>query len=220
MEALVYRSKDGTEAGKVKIPERLFGVRWNANLVHQVAESMRANKRVTIASVKDRGDVRGGGKKPWRQKGTGKARHGSIRSPLWVGGGVTHGPTPERDYKKKINRKMKTRALFTVLSQKFRDGEIILVDELSLSAPKTREARTVLERLAGTLGAERMKYTRGKRVLIVVPARDTVIERSFRNIASTKVEEARNVSPLDLLTYQYVVVVRPSESFEVINGRA
>lgn len=219
MEALIYRSKDGSEIGKVKIPERLFGVRWNADLVHQVAESMRANKRTNTASVKDRGDVRGGGRKPWRQKGTGKARHGSSRSPLWAGGGVTHGPTPERDYGKKINRKMKTRALLTVLSQKFRDGEVILVDELSLSAPKTREARVVLERLAGIPGAERMKYTRGKRVLIIVPARDVPLERSFRNIGSTRVEEARNVSPLDLLTYQYAVVVRPSESLGIIEGR-
>ncbi len=220
MEALVYRSKDASEIGKVEIPERLFGVRWNANLVHQVAESMRSNKRMNTASVKDRGEVRGGGKKPWRQKGTGKARHGSIRSPLWVGGGVTHGPTPERDYKKKINRKMKTRALFTVLSQKFRDGEVILVDELPFSAPKTREARIILERLSGIPGAEKMKYLRGKRVLIIVPSRDLLLERSFRNIGSARVEEARNVSPLDLLTYQYVVVVRPSESFEVIDGRA
>ena len=219
MEALVYRSKDVSEMGKVKIPERLFGVRWNADLVHQVAESMRANARTNTASVKDRGEVRGGGRKPWRQKGTGKARHGSNRSPLWVGGGVTHGPTPNRDYGKKINRKMKTRALLTVLSQKFRDGEVVLVDEMSLSLPKTREARILLERLAGIPGAERMKYTRGKRVLIIVPTRDLLLERSFRNIKSVAVHEARNVSPLDLLTYQYVVVTRPEESLKVIEGR-
>ena len=143
MEALIYNQK-GEEFGKIQLPETVFGLPKNADLVHQVVISMQSNLRTPVAHTKGRGEVRGGGKKPWQQKGTGRARHGSIRSPIWKGGGVTHGPIKDKNYEKKINKKMKVKALYTILSQKMRDNEILFVDKFSFAKPKTQEAVDVL----------------------------------------------------------------------------
>src|SRR5882762_3877572 len=137
MEAKFYNQK-GAEAGTIELPEKVFAAKWRSDLVHQVVESMRSNKRAGTADTKDRGEVRGGGRKPWKQKGTGRARHGSTRSPIWVGGGVTHGPLAEKNYKRKISKKMRAQALFSVLSKKLKDGEIIFIDTLATSAIKTK----------------------------------------------------------------------------------
>ena len=139
MEAKLYNIQGKTE-GTVQVPETLFGVPWNADLVHQVVVSMQANARQTNAHTKDRGEVRGGGRKPWKQKGTGRARHGSTRSPIWAHGGVAHGPRNEKIYEKKINRKVREKALLTALSQKFRDGEVVFLKEVALEAPKASVA--------------------------------------------------------------------------------
>src|SRR3990167_11382618 len=132
MEAKIYNQK-GKESGKVKLPEAVFGLPWNNDLVHQVMVSMMSNSRSTIAHTKGRGEVSGGGKKPWKQKGTGQARHGSSRSPICVGGGVTHGPLAEKNYKRKISKSMRAQALFSVLSKKMKDGEILFVGNLVIS---------------------------------------------------------------------------------------
>jgi len=128
MKVKVY-NWEGKEIDTTEVPEKLFGLKWNDDLVHQVATALRANLRRTIADTKDRSEVRGGGKKPWRQKGTGRARHGSSRSPIWVGGGITHGPLSEKNYSQKINKKMKAKAFFTVLSRKLSDGEVVFVSD-------------------------------------------------------------------------------------------
>ena len=135
LEAPVYSDK-AKKVSTVALPASVFGVKWNADLVHQVTISMMSNARAGTAHTKDRGEVRGGGKKPWKQKGTGRARHGSSRSPIWVGGGVTHGPRTEKDFSKKINKKMRTKALFTVLSKKYALGKVLFVDALSLTEKK------------------------------------------------------------------------------------
>ncbi|HYC83003.1 MAG TPA: 50S ribosomal protein L4 [Candidatus Paceibacterota bacterium] len=219
MEATVY-NREGKEAGTIKLSDALFGLRWNADLVHQVITSMRSNERQPIAHARDRGDVRGGGKKPWRQKGTGRARHGSSRSPIWVGGGVTHGPINEKNFDRKVNKKMKTKALFTLLSAKFRDGELVFVDDLALdTTPKTKLAQDILNNLAKA-GFEKINYKRGKRAIVTVPKADLTISKSFRNIESALVADMMNINPLDLVTYKYVVIAKPQESLDIIAKRA
>src|SRR5690606_29965426 len=125
------------------------------------------------AHTKGRGEVRGGGKKPWKQKGTGRARHGSTRSPIWSGGGTAHGPRTEKDYARKINKNVRAKALASVLSQKFADGEIIFVDALSFAAPKAAEARKVLTALAGIEGKKTLGTKTTNAALIVLADRDT-----------------------------------------------
>lgn len=218
MEAKIY-NKEGKETGKIDLPASIFGVKWNDDLVHQVATAMQANLRRTIADTKDRGEVRGGGKKPWRQKGTGRARHGSSRSPIWIGGGITHGPKAEKDYSQKLNKKMKAKAFLTVLSRKLSDGEIVWLDDLSLSTPKTKEAQNCLNNLAKA-GFEKINYKAGRRALVLTPAQDLSLARSLRNIPSTWTSTLRDVNVLDLLNYKYVVIAKPEESLTALKLRA
>ena len=150
-EAKVYNT-EGKEVGTYKLPESIFALPWNGDLVHQVVVAMEGNARTPVAHTKGRGEVRGGGKKPWRQKGTGRARHGSSRSPIWKGGGVTHGPLKEKSYERKINKKMRIKALYTVLSRKAKDGEIILLDTLSFDTPKSKQAKEPMLSLSGIKG--------------------------------------------------------------------
>src|ERR1035437_5455453 len=159
METTLYNQK-GQEAGKIKLSEAVFGAQWNADLVHLVMVAMRSNERDPIAHTKTRGEVRGGGKKPWKQKGTGRARHGSTRSPIWVGGGIAHGPRNDKNFDRKINKKMKAKALFTILSKKFKDGEVLFVNEIKMSEPKTKNGLAVLKNLSGVSG---FKYLLSKR---------------------------------------------------------
>ena len=210
---------EGEKAGTVTVPEELFALPWNADLVHQVITAMQSNARAGTAHAKGRGEVRGGGRKPWRQKGTGRARHGSSRSPIWKGGGVTHGPTNERNYDRKISKKMRNKALLTVLSQKLRDKELLFVQSSVLKAPKTKEAAARLGSLAEALGYPHLRYLRGKRALITTPTLEEAMVRSFRNIPSARVEELRTVSPLDLISYQYVIMESPAESLKALAGR-
>jgi len=210
----------GKESGQVELSEKLFALPWNGDMVHQVIESMRSNARANTASTKDRSEVRGGGKKPWQQKGTGRARHGSRRSPIWVGGGITHGPRPDRNYDKKINRKMKTKALFTILSAKLKDGQVIFTEPMAFSKPEVKKAAAILEGLAKTSGYEKLVYRSGKRVLVVTPEKDEKIIKSFSNIKIAHVEEARNINPLMAATYQYVLVVDPTTTLDKLTNRA
>src|SRR5690606_12549326 len=138
-EAQVY-NQDGQATSKVPLPEEFFALPWNADLVHQVVVATGATNRQNGAYAKDRSAVSGGGKKPWRQKGTGRARHGASRSPIWIGGGVTHGPTLLRNYTQKINKKIKSKAFFTLLSKKFAVGRVFFIEEMLLSNPKTKLA--------------------------------------------------------------------------------
>ena len=218
MEAPIY-NQEGKEVGKIDLPEKIFGLPWNADLVHQAVVTQEANNRKPVAHAKGRGEVRGGGKKPWKQKGTGRARHGSSRSPLWVGGGVTHGPTKEKVYAKKLNRKMKNKALATVLSAKAKDGKIIFLNALNFKAPRTKEAAGVLATLSKNLDKKELTYQKGKRVLLAVPTRNSAIEKSFRNIKVVGQEEVRNLSPLTLLAYQYVIFIEPEKCVEVLGKR-
>ena len=193
----------GEKIGTAILPPEIFDVEMKADLVHQAAMAQMANRRQMVAHVKDRSEVRGGGIKPWRQKGTGRARHGSIRSPLWVGGGVTFGPQREQVFKKKINKKMKRKALFMVLTSKVKDNELILLDKLEMKEPKTKIMAEVLE-----------KFKSQKSVLIVIPKSDVNIIRAARNIPYTKTIRADSLNVLDLLSFKYLLM--PKEAIKVI----
>ena len=218
MDAKVF-SKDGKETGKVTLPEAVFGVAWNPDLVHEVVVGMQANAREGNAHTKDRSEVRGGGKKPWRQKGTGRARHGSRRSPIWTGGGVTFGPRNEKDHSVKINKKVKAKALASVLTKKLADAEVIFVDSLKLDAPKTKDAKAVFTAIATGSGNEAMARKRKNAAVVVLAERNLATEKSFRNFGNIEVIQAKDVNPVDLLTYKYVVVADAPAAVEVLAGR-
>lgn len=198
----VYNQK-GEKVDTAELPDKVFSLKWNPDLVHQVVTSQMANRRAPIAHAKTRGEVRGGGRKPWRQKGTGRARHGSIRSPIWIGGGVTHGPRNEKSYKKKINRAMARRALLTVLSAKARDKEIAVIDAFEFPNAKTKHAHALFLRLAkhGGFG----KITQGRGVLAVSSGKNQNVRRAMRNIPYADVGEARNLNAYDALRHRYVL---------------
>ncbi len=201
MEALVYNQK-GEKAGSIKLPENIFGLRWNADLVKQVADSLLSSKRKNVAHTKTRGEVRGGGKKPWKQKGTGRARHGSSRSPIWVGGGVTHGPRADKNYARKVSKNMRVKALHTLLSQKYRDSEVIFVDQINFPEGKTKQAVSALKNFE--------QFSKKRNALaITMASKSKATERAFKNLGNVAVLEARNLDPITLLQYKYLMIENP-----------
>lgn len=203
-----YYDQEGNEIGELDLDERIFGVDFNMDLIHQVIISMMSNKRTPIAHAKGRAEVRGGGKKPWRQKGTGHARHGSIRSPIWIGGGVTHGPTKEKNYKKKINKKMGKKALFSALSKKLKDNEIIFLDRLEISNIKTAEARKILEKIRQNIKGFEKLGIKGGKALISNKNTDKNTSLSFRNLPYIETKEIRNLNVLDILQNKYLIITK------------
>ena len=206
MEAPLY-SQDGSKTGTVTLPERVFGARWKPELVKEVVWMIQSTRRAGTAHAKGRGEVRGGGKKPWRQKGTGRARHGSIRSPLWVGGGVTHGPLSEKNYTKKINTKTRRAALASVLSQKLKDGEIVFLEDLRIADAKTKSAVGTLKKVGEALEFKTFGG-RGGRTLLVIEKSDASTIRAFRNLPYVTIEEARNINVEKAITPKYVVMTK------------
>ncbi len=184
----------GERVRDMELNDVVFGVKPKAAVVHQVYVALRANKRAPLAHTKDRGDVRGGGKKPWKQKGTGRARHGSIRSPLWRGGGVTFGPTKDRNYTQKINRKMNQIAVRMCLSDKVAHEKFLILDGISAEEKTSRVVR-VREGLPGA----------GKSTLLLIEGTKSLVIRAVRNIPRMSVQYAIDVNVSDLLDHQYVI---------------
>jgi len=198
-------NQNGEVTGSVTLPKEIFDVKFNADLVHQISVSLSANKRQISAHAKTRGEVSGGGKKPWRQKGTGRSRHGSIRSPLWKGGGVTHGPRKDRIFEVEIPKKMRRKALFMVLSQKAKDSQLVILDKIELAdtkngCGKTKEMAKSLAKLPCSNQA----------TLIALPNYDKKIFLASRNIEKTFIEDARNLNVLDLLNVKYLLLTKES----------
>ncbi len=218
MEATIY-NQTGKEAGSITLPKGVFGLPWNADLVHQVVTSMQSSARTPIAHTKNRADVRGGGKKPWKQKGTGQARHGSRRSPIWVGGGVTHGPRNDKDYSRKVNKKMKAKALYTILSAKFKKGHILFVDGLNFTDSKTKEAKAILASLSAVSGFKDILSKRKNSAYIALPSKITSAERAFSNFGNLETDEIRNMSPLHLMKYKYIVISEPEIGLGLISHK-
>lgn len=218
MEALIYNQK-GEESGKIELPEAVFGLPKNDDLVHQVVVSMQSNMRTPVAHTKGRGDVKGGGKKPWQQKGTGRARHGSIRSPLWRGGGVTHGPIKDKNYEKKINKKMKAKALYTILSQKMRDNEILFVDNFEFTKPKTQEAVSTMKSLSKINEFKNLISKKNNATYLALAKKDLNTVKSFSNLNNIKIDDVKNLNAMDVVNYKYLIIEQPEESVKFIQGK-
>ena len=206
MSSFKVYNQEGKEISEIKLNEAIFGLPWNDDLVHQAVRVAFANQRPVLASTKDRSEVRGGGRKPWRQKGTGRARHGSIRSPLWKGGGVTFGPTSERNFKLKINKKMAQKALITALSGKAKDNEILILEDLKLSAPKTKEMAKVM-----------LNFSQIKNALLVISEPNENVKRASKNLPNLEIININNLNILDVLKYQYLILTK--EGIEYLNKK-
>jgi len=203
MKVSVYNTKK-EEVGTVSLPKEIFEVPINQDLVYQVVCSQMANRRQITAKTKNRAEVRGGGKKPWRQKGTGRARHGSIRSPLWKGGGVTFGPSAERVFCKKVPKQMKRKALFMALSSKAREKTLYVLEDIGAAKPKTKIIAEILNKL----------FPERDSVLLALPKKDDNLVKSIRNIANAKPALARDLNALDVLSYKYLLL--PKDSIRII----
>lgn len=219
LKADVY-SIGGKKGKNIDLPEAIFGLPWNESLVYQVTTAMQANARTPVAHVRTRGEVRGGGKKPWKQKGTGRARHGSSRSPIWVGGGVTHGPRNDKNYTQKVNKKARTKALFVTLSEKLRDGSMLFVDAIDFSAPKTKEAKAALANLAKVDGFASIATKKQNSTLIALPEVTPATAKSFRNMGNVAVLAVKDLNPVEVLRYKHVIMANPEASCAILSERA
>lgn len=186
---------DGKEAGSMDLPGRIFDVKFNDQLVHQAAVAQAANSRSAIADTKGKGEVRGGGKKPWKQKGTGRARHGSIRAPQWKGGGVIFGPKSINNFSKKINKKMKMKALFMVLSAKLKDNEVVIVDSFKIEKISTKIIKGVLGKLP----------LDGK-VIIALDKKDDKFIKSSKNLPNISFVASNSLNVVDLLSNKTLLI--------------
>jgi large subunit ribosomal protein L4 len=204
MEKTKLYNQEGKENGFIEFPA-FFATPYNGDLIAQVANVLSSQSRKLSAHAKGRGEVSGGGKKPWKQKGTGRARHGSTRSPIWVGGGVTFGPDKKRNYDVKINKKMRIKALKSVLSQKLKDGEIIFVDSLINDSLKTK---ITAKSISALLSAG--KFTKGLKTttLITLAKSEKNIIRAGRNLKNAYFDMAANLSLLPLLNHKVLIMTR------------
>lgn len=215
MDATLYNIK-GEKAGKVTLPENIFGLNWNADLVHQVVTAMQANARTGSAHTKGLGDVRGGGKKPWAQKGTARARHGSSRSPIWKGGGVSHGPRNTTIFAKTVSRQMRQKALLVALSRKVKDGQVIFVDSIEMSEPKTKNAKVVLDAFSKEFAGIASKKNAA---LIALPTTHKPTLKSFANFSNVEALDVRNLNPVNVLSAKYVVIANPEAAIATLSAK-
>ncbi|MFA6428659.1 MAG: 50S ribosomal protein L4 [Candidatus Buchananbacteria bacterium] len=193
MQVKVY-NQQGKEVGTRELPKEIFAVPVKESVVHQVVTAILANLREPWAHTKTKGEVRGGGKKPWKQKGTGRARHGSSRSPIWKGGGVTFGPRNDRNYKQKVNKKVKSLALRMVLSDKALAEKITVLEDLVLTSVKTKELAKVLKTL------------KLNNVLIILDKKNDEVKLSAKNLPKTSVVSAKSLNILEMLKRTNLII--------------
>ncbi|MBI4779240.1 50S ribosomal protein L4 [Candidatus Falkowbacteria bacterium] len=208
-------NQNAESAGEIELSPKVFGMKINNDLIHQAVITQMANERQPIAHTKDRSEVRGGGRKPWRQKGTGRARHGSSRSPIWIGGGVTFGPRNDRNFKKRINKKMKQNAMLMVLSDKAASDNFIILDKLEAAEFKTKAFNKIISgfenkilksvKEANTV-AKKKKAKRS--FLIIVDKGDEKLNCSARNLTGIKLINIENINIVDLLKYKNLTITK------------
>ncbi len=223
LKAEIYNQK-GEKVGDLKLSDKIFDVKVNESLVHQAAVTQMGNERQVLAHTKQRAEVRGGGKKPWKQKGTGRARAGSTRSPIWIGGGVTFGPTKNRNFSKNINKKMKQKALLMVLSDKVESKGLTVLDKLDISEYKTKVFNEILNKLGNrkqetgnSKTARKDKQLKDKKenkknkskkrsVLVISDKKNDKVKYSAKNLVGVKLINLDNINILDLLKYRNLIL--------------
>jgi len=198
-------NQEGKATGEIELKPELFEVATNPALIHQVVIALQAGMRDPIAHAKDRSEVRGGGRKPWRQKGTGRARAGSIRSPLWKGGGVTFGPTKDRNFSKKVNRKVRQKALVMTLSDKVAHDRLIVVESLKLPELKTKAFIDFYNKLPVS----------GKKTLVITGPEDKEIQRAVNNVPKVDMIAATSLNVVAILDHEYILLAK--DTIEQIN---
>jgi large subunit ribosomal protein L4 len=208
MASVTVVSAEGKKVAERQLAPEVFEARVNVPLMHQVVVAGAAAARRGTHKTKTRGEVSGGGRKPWRQKGTGRARQGSTRAPQWTGGGVVHGPQP-RDHSMRVNKKMKRGALRSALTDAVQSNKLVVIDDFGLAEPKTKQAARLLERLDATTG----------KVLVVVPSptSDGAVEKSFRNIEGIRVSYAGALGVYEVLAADKILVT--SRTLDVLEGK-
>ncbi len=193
--------REGGQVGDLDLMEGVFAAEIKPGLMHDAVVAQLRGKRQGTSSTKTRNEVKGGGRKPWRQKGTGRARHGSIRSPIWVGGGITFGPKP-KEYRNRLPKKVKKQALRSAFSAKVAEEKFLVLDQLSLEAPRTKNVISLLQNLK----------LEGEKVLLLIADRDENIYKSARNIPGVKTMVASAINIFDLLNHEYIVATKDAVS--------
>src|SRR3989344_7444201 len=204
--------KSGKVTGEVQLPIRVFSREWNPDLVHQALRAQEAGRRKVRAHTKQRGEVRGGGKKPWKQKGTGRARHGSIRSPIWKGGGVVFGPRNERNWERKVNVKVARKALAMAFSAQYKSKHVVLIKEFILNEAKTKTFVAALREMRAHI--EDLKHVQlpkeRQELLVVFPeASSAVMTRASRNVSGVRTLSAHDVAIEDVAGYRTILMTPP-----------
>ncbi|MDB5260023.1 MAG: ribosomal protein large subunit ribosomal protein [Candidatus Nomurabacteria bacterium] len=217
MQVNIYTT-EGKKSKTLELPENIFGAKWNADLVAQVVTSQASNRRAGTAHTKNRAEVRGSHKKPWAQKGSGRARHGSAQSPLWKGGGVTFGPRNEKSYKKTITKSMRSGALFSLLSAKLKAGKIIFVESVP-SVSKTKDADVLMKGLTNIEGFKTLTYKKPNNVYMTVQGVDAAGKRAFRNLPYMTLHNVEDLNPLDIANSRYLVIANPEESIKYLSSK-
>ncbi|MDQ5962292.1 MAG: large subunit ribosomal protein [Patescibacteria group bacterium] len=218
MKANIYTT-EGKVAKSIELPESIFDAKWNADLVAQVINAQAANRRAGTAHTKDRSEVSGGGKKPWQQKGTGRARHGSSRSPIWRHGGVTFGPRNDKSYKQTIPRGMKISALYSILSAKVKNGKVLFVETLAETSGKTKDAEVVMKNLSKIEGFKTLTYKKVGNVYMTTEKGSDTLKRSFRNLSYVNLHNMEDLNPLDIANARYLVITNPEAAIEYLSGK-
>jgi large subunit ribosomal protein L4 len=203
-------NKEGEKIGEIEVNDIFDRIKRNDALIHQVMRWQILNSYYPFAHTKTRGEVRGGGRKPWPQKHTGRARHGSIRSPIWKGGGVVFGPRKEEKKAIKINKKMRRKAILMVLKEKMKNGLVKVLEDFNLKEYKTKEMNKILEKFLQKRKTKKKRET----ALLIIPENDTKLIKAVRNLPYADAIEARNLNILSLLNHKYVFTV--PEAFDII----
>lgn len=215
-------NQSGEIVGELKLSDKVFAVKLNEDLVHQAMVTQTSNERQVLAHTKTKAEVRGGGRKPWRQKGTGRARAGSSRSPIWIGGGVTFGPRKERNFSKKINKKMKQKALTMVLSDRFNSNNLAIIDKIEINDYKTKIFNNFLRKIENIFPVDNNQETKKKNkikrsVLFVHNSKDEKLVMSSRNLTGFNIINLENINIVDLLKYKNLIMTE--EVAKTINDR-